>query len=194
MMSLHAHSAFAARGRALEEAYFRTKDAELVEKLQRIFHDKLDKDELRRATGITDEVVLDRLIAANVRGELLTVFRLYPLVEIAWANGRVNRQEAAAVIEAAVKLGLPPESESFTRLGVWLAEGPTSEGRAAWRMFARELRRLLTPQELDEFRHDLLRYARDVADASSGILGRLIPSHPREDHVIAEIKAALTHD
>lgn len=194
MMSLSTHDAFHARGRSLEEAYFRTKDAELVEKLSRIFHAKLDKEALRAASGITNEEVLDRLIQANIRGELLTVFRLYPLVEMAWASGHCDKKEAEAVLNAAAKLGLPRDSDSIHRLEEWLARGPTPDGRAAWRMFAGELRRSLTAKELATFRHDLLVHAKDVAEASGGILGTFFQVSAKEHHVIEAIKKALTHE
>lgn len=192
-ISTSTHDAFHARERSLEESYFRTRESELVEKLKAIFHAKLDREELRKSAGITDEAVLDRLMQANIRGELLTVFRLYPLVEMAWANGHCDAAEAKTVTDAAAKLGLPTDSESMRRLEEWLARGPTKDGRSAWRMFAGELRKSLTPKELDTFRHDLMKYARDVAEASGGFLGTFFQISAKEHRVIEEIKKALTH-
>lgn len=187
------HDAFHARGQSLEEAYFRTKDAELVEKLRAVFQSKLDKEELRKKTGITNDEVLDRLILANVKGELLAAFKLYPLVEVAWADGAVDRREADAVIQAAIKVGVPKDGEAIARLREWLDRGPTHDGRAAWRMFAGELRKTLSPKELDTFRDDLLKMARKVAETSGGILDMFLQVSGAEQKVIDEIKKALSH-
>src|SRR5262245_54759226 len=111
--------AFESRRSGFEAEYFKKKDAQLVEKLKSVFHRKLDREELKKASGMTDEVVLDRLIAANVKGELLMVFKLYPLVEIAWADGKIDDNEARAVTDAAIKSGMPPEGPAIKGLQDW---------------------------------------------------------------------------
>lgn len=183
---------FAARGRSLEEGYFRTKDADLVEKLRKVFETSRNKEELSKATGITNDEVLQRLVNLSIRGELLTAFKLYPLVEIVWADGSFDKAESEAVVSAAIKLGIPRDSESIKRLKDWLERGPTEDGRAAWRMFAAELRKTLNPKELATFRDDLLKYAHSVAEASGGIFGVFLQVSPEEKKVIEVIQKALT--
>lgn len=185
------HDAFEARGRSLEEAYFRTKEAETVEKLKSVFQAKLDRESLR-AAGLTDETVIDRLLAVSVKGEMLTAFKLFPLVEIAWADGRVDKKEADAVIDAALKFGLPREGETIARLKEWLERGPTADGRTAWRMYAAQLCTTLSPAELASFRADLLAFANKVAHASGGVFGILGQVSPGEQRVIDEAGRALT--
>ena len=53
------HDAFAERGRALEEEYFRKKDRELIEKLRRATAVDQARGELSRETGLTDPAMLD---------------------------------------------------------------------------------------------------------------------------------------
>lgn len=183
---------FAARGRSYEEAYFRTKDADLVAKLRSVFQSDVDKESIRKATGITNEQVLDRLVKASVRGELLTAFKLYPLIEIAWADGAFDKREAEAVVSAAVKLGVPPEGEAIRRLREWLERGPTEDGRTVWKMYAAELCKTLSEKELATFREDLLKYAKSVAEASGGVLGIFMQVSPAEQRVIDGVAKALT--
>lgn len=185
--------AFADRARSFEEGYFRNKDAELVDKLRKVFETKRTKEEISKASGVTDDVVLERLMKANLRGQLMTVFKLYPLVEIAWADGSFDQQESDAVISAAVKLGIPKEGEAIARLHEWLQRGPNEDARAAWQMYAGELRKSLTPKELDTFRNDLLKTAQQVAESSGGILGMFFQVSSGEHKVLAAIKKALTH-
>lgn len=184
--------AFHARGRSFEESYFRTKDAELVEKLRKVFDAKVTKEELRKASGITSEQVLDRLVAANLRGELLTAFKLFPLVELAWADGSVSAEETKAVLDAAVKAGIAPDSPALGRMKEWLERGPTEDGRTVWKMYAGELRKTLTPKELETFRADLLANAKKVAEASGGVFG-LAKVSPSEKRVIDEVSKALSN-
>lgn len=183
---------FDARRHGLESEYFRTQDAELVDKLKKVFHTKLDKDELRAKTGIKNEEVLDRLVAVNVKGELLTAFKLYPLVEIAWADGSVDAREAQAVMTAAVKSGVPAGSSALLGLEAWLKRGPTADGRVAWHAFAAELRKTLTPAELATFRRDLMVYAKSVAEASGGILGMAFQISESEARIIKDLEKSLS--
>lgn len=186
--------AFASRRVGLEAEHFHKKDAELVGKLKAVFHRQLDREELRKATGVKSEEVLDRLLAVNARGEMLLAFRLYPLVEIAWVDRKVDAREAKAVIDAAIRLGVPPMSAALEAIEDWLKRGPTEDGRAAWYMFAGELRKTLNRAELDGFRDQLLEGARAVASASGGFLGMAFEVSAKERSVLDKIATALTHE
>jgi hypothetical protein len=185
------HDAFEKRGASFEETYFRKKDADLVEKLRKVFQTKHDRDELRRITGITSDEVLDRMMAVNVRGEMLTAFKLLPLVEIAWADGVCDKREAEAVLHAAVKHGIAADSAALQQIKAWLERGPDPEARKAWKMYAAELSRTLTPAQLKTFREDLLKTARDIASLSGGILSTFFTVSANEQAIIEKINEAL---
>lgn len=186
------HDAFDARRLGLEEDYFRHREATLVEKLKSVFNAAVTKEELRSATGITNEELLDRLVATNLRGEMLTAFKLYPLVEIAWADGKVDDHEARAIVEAAVKSGVREDGPGMERLRDWIRRGPNEDARKVWRLYAGELTRKLTKDELAVFRKDLLGYAKHVAEASGGILGLVFNISPSEQRVIDELTKHLS--
>jgi uncharacterized tellurite resistance protein B-like protein len=187
------HDSFDDRRLGLEQEYFRSKDAELVTKLKSVFHAKMEKDEITKASGITDPAVLDRMVAVQLRGEMLVAFKLYPLVEIAWADGKLDPSEADAVIDAAIKSGVPKDSESLKRLKEWLERGPNDNARAVWRMYAAQLRKTLSKEELETFRTDLLRYAKTVAQASGGVLGMFFQVSLSEQRVIDIVEQSLRH-
>lgn len=184
--------AFDARRLGLEEEYFRTRDSQLVGKLKTVFHSTISKAELSKATGITDDAMLERLVAANLRGEMLLVFKLFPLVEIAWADGKLDSDERNAVIDAAIRSGVPRDTEALKRLEEWLAKGPTQEMRQVWRMYCEQLKSSLSPAELATFRGDLLDYAKRVAEASGGILGVVWRISPAEQAAIDTLTKLLT--
>lgn len=193
-MSIGHHDAFEARRVSFEEAYFRKRDAELVDKLRAVFQTQRDREELRRATGITSDEVLDRLMAVQVRGEMLTAFKLLPLVEIVWADGACDKREADALIRAAVKFGIAPDSVALDRIKDWVERGPNPDARKAWYMYAQELRKVLTPAELKTFREDLLSMARSIASLSGGILSTFFTVSHNEKTVLKKITEALGDD
>lgn len=193
MNTLHSFDAFELRGRSFEERYFHAKDAELVEKLQAVFRRTLDREELRKITGVDDEELLDRLLDVNVRGEMMTAFKLLPLVEIAWADGVLDHREADAVVHAASRFGITP-GPALDRLRDWLRRGPTPQVRALWIRYAEDLRKTLNKAQLDEFREDLLRTARGIADCSGGVLNVFFNTSAAERRIIEAVRKALSHE
>ena len=126
MNALHSFDAFELRGRSFEERYFHAKDAELVEKLRAVFRCCEDREELKKITGLRDEALVDRLVNLQVRGEMMTAFKLLPLVEIVWADGTLDHREADAVEHAASRFGITP-GPAMERLREWLRRGPTPD-------------------------------------------------------------------
>jgi len=183
---------FAGRRLGLESEYFHKKDADLVGKLRGVFEAKHERDELRRLTGITDNDVLDRLVALEVKGEMLTAFKLLPIIEIAWADGTLDQSEADAIMAAAIKYGISPESESLARIKEWLQRGPNAEARKAWYMYAQELRKVLSPAELKTFREDLVETATKIAELSGGVLNMFFNLTEPEKVVLKKITDALS--
>ena len=186
------HDALEERRTGFEEGYFRDKDARLVAKLKTVFDAKHTKEELRKATGVTDEAALDRLVTVIDRKELLTAFKLYPLVEIAWADGKVEPKEAEAVERIAVEAGVPRDSPAFDRLRDWIRNGPTQNARSGGKLYASQLRKTLSAEELHTFREDLLKFANRVAEAAGGFFGIFGNTSAAEQAIIEEIQKALS--
>lgn len=184
--------AFEARRRGFEEEYFRKKEAHLVDKLRKVFHQKIDKEAIRQKTGITDERVLDNLAALELSGDMMAAFQLFPLVEIAWADGQVDEHEVHAVLEALTQHGIARGSAPYAMVENALKNPVRPDARRAWLMFAEQLRKLLNPQELATFRDDLLQYARSVAEASGGLLNVAFTVSANEKRILDNIERALT--
>ena len=159
------------RERALEEEFFAKKDRQLRDKLKATFDQEVTREKLKAATGITDPIVLERLIALQVRGETMAAFWLYPLVEVAWADGKLDRKERDAILEAAVAGGIERNSPGYEALEAAMADGPTEARRKVWFAYARDLSGRLDANERRRVRDDLVARARKVAEASGGLLG-----------------------
>jgi len=184
--------AFEARRVAFEEEYFRKKDAQLIDKLKAVFHKSRTKEELRQATGIADEAVLDTLVGLNVNADLLAAFELYPLIEVAWADGGVDERERLAVLDAADRHGVVKGSAAYAMLDDALRSKPRPDAAKAWYLFAEELRNVLSAAELERFRDDLMEYARTVAASTGGLLSIAFSVTSSEKEVLRKIESALT--
>jgi hypothetical protein len=182
---------FQKREMYLEQEYFRKKEFELLEKLKAVFQKKVDKESISKATGITNEQLLDRLVEMQLNGELMGAFQLYPLVEIAWADGDLSESEAKSVLAAGEKQGVRPGTRAYQILDDRLHKGPDPEARKIWFLYAEELKKTLSPNELQTFRNDLLERARGIV-AATGHLERLLIDVGGERKVIAAIEKALT--
>jgi len=183
---------FDARRRTFEEEYAKKNDAQLIDKLEALFNRHIDRETIRQATGITDERVLDNLIALNLSGDLMAAFKLYPLVEMAWADGHADERETRAVLDSVEHHGMSRDSAAYEMLARALKNHPRPDTRKAWYSYAEELCTTLNPQELASFRDDLLEHARKVAEASGGILNVALTVSDKEKRILEAIRRALT--
>jgi uncharacterized tellurite resistance protein B-like protein len=183
--------AFQQRRRSFEEEFFNKQSEQLVDKLRRVLQEQHTREELEQVTGIHDAAVLDTLMTLHVDKSTFAAFGLYPLVEIAWADGKVDDKERAALIKAAAEHGITPDSLAHTALEEFLKHTPREDARKAWYAWAAELNRKLDKQERRKVREGLLARARAVAEASGGFLGLGNKVSPNEQRVLDAIARAF---
>lgn len=162
---------FDKRRQALEEEFFKKHNQKLADKLRVELAKKHTREELVQLTGIHDAGVLDTLMAMNVDKSTFAAFGLYPLVEVAWADGKLDEKERAALIAAAAEHGITPGSFAHTALEEFLRNTPREDARKAWYAWAEVLNGKLDATERKKLREGLLTRALAVAEASGGILG-----------------------
>lgn len=185
-------SAFDKRENQFEAEYFNRKDAEQIAKLKAVFQAKADKEGISKATGVTDEKLLDRMLGLQLSGELMSAFQLYPLIEVAWADGTLDDGEAAAVLAAAEKRGIAKDSKAHAFLSERLSAGPSKDLHSIWLMYAGQLKTSLSAADLDAFRADVFELCRSVAQSSGGLLGKAFSVSSAEKNVLADVEKALT--
>ena len=178
------------RGKALEEEFFAERNRQLLDKLKATFERNSTRESLSAATGITDTALLDRLLALELSGETVAAFALYPLVEVAWADGKLDRAERDALLAAAANAGVARGGPAYEMLENRMADGPIEAARQAWKAYAQDLAARLDPAERRLVREDLLRRARAVAEASGGVLG-FGKISAKEQQVLDAISAAF---
>jgi len=177
---------FDERRRALEDAFFTKQDHKLLEALKV----RKEKDDLRKASGIEDEALIDRIIELGLGSADLAALSLVPLVQVAWADGRMDERERRAILSAAESTGVNPGSEGYQLLTTWMASDPGKALFETWKEFAAALAHHLGPERSTKLRDEVAQRARTVAQSAGGILGALALSNA-ERRVIEEIERAF---
>jgi hypothetical protein len=165
------HDAFAERGRALEEEYFRKKDRELVEKLRRAAAADQARDALSKRTGLSDPALLAELQELGFSADTVSLLPLVPVLELAWAEGGITAAERQMLVSLARSRGIAEGSPADRQLTAWMATRPAPE------VFARAGRLisalLSTGSGLSQglTADQLVSYCEQIASASGGLLG-----------------------
>ena len=162
------------RGRALEEEHIRKHEAQLLERLR----NKAKLDKLAEALAVELQVgnpeLLKRIMDFGITLETGATFLLAPLIQIAWAEGKVTEPEREAVLQIAGELGIKHGSPAHAKAVEWLRERPVDA------LFDTSIEALkaglsvLTPEERGERVKRIVDYCRRVASASGGGLKRVL--------------------
>ena len=182
---------FGDRRKALEEEFFRRQDAALVAKRRTEEERRAARAALAAASHITDDVLLDQLVAFGISADTLTALSLVPLVEVAWADGEMADAEKRAILAAARTAGLEETGAGYKLLERCLSEQPHTRLRKMWEQYIASISTTLPARERDALKTELLRQARGVADAAGGFLGVGARVSRQEEALLAEIAAAF---
>lgn len=182
----------AERRQALEEEFFRRREQALIEKMRQEQQRRELTEALSEASGIKDPEVLRKLVDLGIQPRTLAPLALVPLVEVAWADGSIARQEREAIVKAAHEAGLEKGSAGFALLESWLEERPDPRLRQVWLEYVRALCQVLDDAGQKRLRDEVLGRARAVAQAAGGILGFGRKISPAEEEVLRELETAFT--
>jgi len=156
------------RGRALENQFYEKENQEKLTTMKHKLDSQRSKDELRKASGMTDDAVLERLVALGLRANTIAALSLAPLIQVAWADGTIQDNERTAILQGAHGKGLEEGSDGYDLLQTWLKREPGD--------------RLLKNQ--------IVGFAKMVAASAGGILGFGKVS-ASEEAVLHRIEAAF---
>lgn len=182
---------FGDRRKSLEEEFFRRQDAALLAQRRTEEERRAARAALAAASYITDDVLLDQLVAFGISADTLTAMSLVPLVEVAWADGRVEDAEKRAILTAARAAGLDETSAGHRLLENCLSERPRAQFRKMWAQYIKTVCATLSPEERNALKTELLRQARSVAEAAGGFMGLGSRVSSKEEALLAEIAAAF---
>jgi hypothetical protein len=178
------------REKALENQFF---DKENQEKLAAMKH-KLEasatKDELRRASGMSDDAVLEQLVGLGLRANTIAALSLVPLIQVAWADGVIQDNERVAILQGAHGKGLEDGTDGYALLQTWLHHAPGPELFTAWEAYIKALASQLNDEQNRLLKTQIVGFAKMVATAAGGILGFGKVS-ASEEAVLTRIEAAF---
>ena len=161
------------REKAMEDGYFRDQDAKLLKMLR----ERAQLDEIALMLGeklrVDDPALLTKVRSLGITLQTAPAFFLAPLVQIAWAEGRVLKDERGMVLILARQRGIAPDTPAYELLEEWLKVRPSDDLFDTAVEVLRVGFTVLSPEEREERIKDVVRACRDVAEAS-GALGRLL--------------------
>lgn len=164
-----------------EELYFRKKNQALIERMRARLAREQDVAGMRADTGVEDQALLEHLTELGVTRETVRVLPLVPLLQVAWADGRVHEDERRQLIEAAEEAGVSegPSREAFDRM---LERRPSEDFFNTALDFVRAMLEALSPEQAADARGNLESLARRLAEVNAGVFFGIfgwIPSEQR---------------
>lgn len=187
--------AFKDRERGFEAEWANAHDAELIEKLRE--RDRLEAitKALAKKLEADEPEMLRRVMELGVTLDTGPAFLLAPLVQIAWAEGKVTDQERETVLRIAAERGVPEGSPAQAQLRKWLDKRPSDALFDTAIEAIKAGLAVLTPAERDERIGRFAKACHQVAEASGGGLWRalgLSSGVSAEEHEILDhIRAGL---
>lgn len=183
--------AFDDRRKALEDQFFKQQNEAALQKLKDQQARAATKDEITRLTGITNPEILDALANLKLGGAAVMVMSMFPLVEVAWADNKVDDRERLMVLQQAENVGITKDSEASLLLGNWLDERPDLSWHQLWADYVGELVKRLTPEDRELLKSEVLGRARIVAEASGGLLFAGFAVSAAEKRVLEKLEKAF---
>jgi len=179
------------RKKALEEAFFKDLDGELLKKLQEKKIIEARKETLSNVTGIKDMQVLDKLLKLKLCGDTVIALYLVPLVEVAWADAKIQDDERAAILKAAQAKGISKDSPGYSLLEKWLSQPLDDELLNTWKSCIAALGAELDADAFAAMKEEVIGKAREVASAAGGFLGLTNKVSSQEEDMLTELESAF---
>jgi hypothetical protein len=176
------------RRQALEEAFFKKENVKLLENLRAHRERVRQREALSAVMKLQDEAVLDQLIDAGIRAETWLAISLVPLIEVAWADRKMDDKEQRAILKAAAENGIEEGSDARKLLDKWLTRRPLPKLREAWAAYVGSVIEVLGDAARDALREEVLEGSRAVAEAAGGFLGFGPRVSEAEEAVLDELR------
>ncbi|HEU0036105.1 MAG TPA: hypothetical protein VFQ53_36080 [Kofleriaceae bacterium] len=178
------------RGRALENQFFDKENKQKLAAMKEKLDTQRTREELRKASGMSDDAVLERLVALGLKANTIAALSLVPLIAVAWADGSIQENERTAILQGAHGKGLEQGTDGYELLQTWLAKKPTEELFTAWESYIKALAVQLNDEQNRLLKNQIVGFAKMVAAAAGGILGFGKVSGS-EEKVLERIEAAF---
>ncbi len=178
------------RGRALENQFYDKENKEKLSAMKEKLDSQKSKEELRKASGMTDDSVLDTFVGLGLNAKTIAALSLVPLIQVAWADNEIQDNERTAILQGAHGKGLEQGTDGYELLNQWLAKKPNEELFTAWEAYIKSLASQLNDEQNRLLKNQIVGFAKMVAASAGGILGFGKVS-AGEEKVLARIETAF---
>jgi hypothetical protein len=160
---------FKDREKGLEEDYFRKSDAALLEKMRA--KAALDEvaSELGKVLQVENPELVRRVLDLGIQKGTGAALLLAPLVQVAWAEGKVTDKERDVVLRFAASRGVDKGSPAEAQLLEWLEKRPSDAVFAAAIDVIKDGLSRLPANEREERVQAYAQACREVSEASGGL-------------------------
>ena len=159
--------------RTQEEKYFRKKELEFIERRRRLTALEGERQDMAQVIGVADEEILREIQEFGFTCETVKLLYLVPIVQIAWAEGKVTNRERKLIFEAARAQGIEENSLAYQKLSDWLMERPAEEFFDKSLHLIRMILQTLPREKQQDSKINLFSHCTQVAEASGGTAGFL---------------------
>jgi hypothetical protein len=178
------------RGRALENQFFDKENKAKIAAMKDKLEAQKTREELRKASGMSDDAVLDKLVELGLRANTIAALSLVPLIAVAWADGEIQENERTAILQGAHGKGLEEGTDGYELLQTWLKAKPSDDLFGAWESYIKALAGQLNEEQNRLLKNQIVGFAKMVATAAGGLLGFHKVSGS-EEKVLGRIEAAF---
>ena len=159
------------RGRALENQFYEKENQQKLAAMKEKLESQQTREELRKASGMSDDAVLDKLVGLGLKANTIAALSLVPLIAVAWADGTIQDNERSAILQGAHGKGLEQGSDGYELLQTWLARKPDEALFEAWEAYIKALAAQLNDEQNRLLKNQIVGFAKMVATSAGGILG-----------------------
>jgi hypothetical protein len=177
--------------RASEEAYFRKKEKELIEKLKKKAAAEAHRKGLSEAIGLDNQQILDVLQEMGFDRSTVVLLFLFPLLQVAWSDGEVSAEERILILEAARSHGIAEGSAAYEKLAGLLRTRPDSVFFERALTVIRDLLRFQKGDTRQSTGAKLIDACEKVAAASGGFLGIRSTVSAQERDVLRRLASVI---
>lgn len=179
------------RTKAMEESFFAKQNEALRQRLREAEATQAKRQALSAASGVTDDALLDKLVALDLEGETLMALSLIPLVVVAWADGNIDDGERSVVLAAAEDAGINKQDVSYQLLEQWLTRRPPPEMFDKWKTYIHVRAATLSEEARKALKTTVLDRAQEVAHAAGGFLSIGSKVSKAEKAVLTELERSF---
>jgi hypothetical protein len=178
-------------GKALEDIFFFEMDLVLIEKKRQLRNMERSLATLSDVSGIADKILLRKLVDLNIQVDVLATLSLIPLIEIAWADGKIDEKERQELAAAASRFGVLKGQVNRELFEHWLNRRPPEAMIESWIYYMQGLCQLLNPAERGILKAGFLQWAQKIAEAETADQKRRARTARRRRDILLRLERAF---